>query len=57
MMKKRYLKWKCTICNHIEVSIVKPEECKECKSQGYKIKQLTYTVRRKSHADEPESED
>ena len=57
MIKKRYSKWKCTICNHIEVSIVKPEECKECKSAGYKIKQLTYTVRRKSHADEPESED
>ncbi len=53
-MKKRILKWKCTICKTVEDAATKPLLCKDCGAQSNKIKALSYQLKKHSHADEPE---
>ena len=57
VFKKRLQKWKCTVCKHLEEAYEKPLTCKDCGAERHKLKTVTYTIRRKSHADEPEAYD
>ncbi|HZX12742.1 MAG TPA: hypothetical protein VFE88_04785 [Candidatus Nanoarchaeia archaeon] len=57
-MKKTILhKWRCTVCKGVEESFEKPEKCSYCNAQSHKIKRLSYSVKTRHHADEPEAYD